>query len=229
MRYFGIDLRMKKSTILVLLIMGVVTMGLAQQKQDRKAIQFSGLVVTEGLSGEPEPLPYTSIAIKGTSRGTISDPYGFFSFVALAGDTVVFSRIGYATVEKQIPDSLKIDRYSWQQIMSSSDYLLPEAVIFPWPSREHFKFDFLAIDVSNELRAKAEENLAEDVLDDLRYTIPVDGTETYSLELDKIATEYRYAGQFKPQNIFSPMAWKQFIEAWRRGDFRKKKKKERGN
>jgi len=215
---------MKKSIVLVLLVLGFVTIVNAQEVEQRRAIQFSGLVVTEGLSGEPEPLPYTSIAIKGTSRGTISDIYGFFSFVALAGDTVVFSRIGYATVEKQIPDSLNIDRYSWQQIMSSSDYLLPEAVIFPWPSREHFKFDFLAIDVSNELRAKADENLAKEVLEDLRYTIPVDGTETYSLELDKIQTDYKYAGQFKPQNIFSPVAWKQFIEAWRRGDFKKKKK-----
>ena len=207
-----------------MLVLGSLSMVSAQRSDGRKAIQFSGLVVTEGVSGEPEPLPYTSIAIKGTSRGTISDIYGFFSFVALAGDTVVFSRIGYGTVEKQIPDSLNIDRYSWQQIMSSSDYLLPEAVIFPWPSREHFKFDFLAIDVSNELRAKADENLAKDVLEDLRYTIPVDGTETYSLELDKIQTDYKYAGQFKPQNIFSPVAWKQFIEAWRRGDFKKKKK-----
>lgn len=194
-------------------------------KDELQAIQFSGLVVTEGASGEPEPLPYTSIAIKGTSRGTVSDQFGFFSFVALSGDTVVFSRIGYRTVEKVIPDSLQIDRYSWQQIMTTNDYLLPEAVIFPWPSREHFKYDFLAIDISNELRQKAEENLAQNVLEELRYTIPVDGKETYSLELDKQQQEYQYAGQFKPQNIFSPVAWKQFIEAWRRGDFKKKKKK----
>jgi hypothetical protein len=221
---------MRKSILFVLFSLSVACIAQAQvEQQDRKAIQFSGMVVTEGVSGEPEALPYTSIAIKGTSRGTISDSYGFFSFVALAGDTVVFSRIGYATVEKQIPDSLKIDRYSWQQIMSSSDYLLPEAVIFPWPSREHFKFDFLAIDVSNELRAKAEENLAREVLEELSYTIPVDGRETYSLELDRIQTDYKYAGQFKPQNIFSPVAWKQFIDAWRRGDFKKKKDKKDRN
>ncbi len=218
---------MTKKYYLILLLIFCISALNAQEKEmeQMKAVQFSGMVVTEGASGEPEPLAYTSIAIKGTSRGTVSDVFGFFSFVALSGDTIVFSRIGYRTVEKVIPDSLQIDRYSWQQIMTTNDYLLPEAVILPWPSREHFKYDFLAIDISNELRAKADENLAQSVLEELRYTVPVDGTETYSLELEKQQEEYYSAGQFKPQKIFSPVAWKQFIEAWRRGDFKKKKKK----
>jgi len=155
---------MNKNLYLIIFFVISVFGLLAQEKKDieqLKAIQFSGMVVTEGPSGEPDALPYTSIGIKGTNRGTVSDTYGFFSFVALAGDTVVFSRIGYRTVEKVIPDSLLIDRYSWQQIMTTNDYLLPEAVIFPWPSREHFKYDFLAIDISNELRSKADENLAK--------------------------------------------------------------------
>ncbi len=211
--------------IFFIVVLFIALNGFAQEVDKDRVIQFSGLVVTEGPSGEPTPLPYTSIAIKGTSRGTVSDVYGFFSFVALAGDTVVFSRIGFRTVEKVIPDSLLIDRYSWQQIMTENDYLLPEAVILPWPSREHFKFDFLAIDISDELRAKADENLAANVLNELRYTIPVDGGETYSLEFQKQQQEYIYAGQFKPQNIFNPIAWKQFIDAWRRGDFKKKKTK----
>jgi len=216
-----------KMSLRVILILGICFFNFCAlvAQEEVKPIQFSGVTVTEGGKGEPEALPYTSIAIKGTSRGTVSDIYGFFSFVALSGDTVVFSRIGYQTVEKRIPDSLTIDRYSWQQIMTQGNYLLPEAVIVPWPSREHFKFDFLAIDISNQLRQKAEENLATQVLEELRYTVPVDGRETYSLVFDKQQQTYRYSGQFKPQNIFNPVAWKQFIEAWRRGDFKKKKKK----
>lgn len=215
-----------KLSLRVIIIVSVCLLSVftVMAQEEQRAIQFSGVTVTEGANGEPEVLPYTSIAIKGTSRGTVSDIYGFFSFVAVAGDTVVFSRIGYQTVEKGIPDSLTIDRYSWQQIMSQDNYLLPEAVIVPWPSREHFKFDFLAIDITNQLRQKAEENLAKQVLEELRYTVPVDGAETYSLVFEQQQQDYRYSGQFKPQNIFNPVAWKQFIEAWRRGDFKKKKK-----
>lgn len=212
----------------VLLILVLFAFGSSQvlsQEEQRKAIQFSGVVVTEGANGEPIPLTYTSIAVKGTSRGTVSDAFGFFSFVAQTGDTIIFSRIGYQTVEKAIPENLEFDRYSWQQIMSQDNYLLPEAVIYPWPSREHFKFDFLALDISDQLREQAEENLASQVMDELRYTIPADGRETYSLVQDMQQQTYQYSGQFKPQNIFNPVAWKQFIEAWRRGDFKKKKKK----
>jgi hypothetical protein len=41
------------------------------------------------------------------------------------------------------------------QPMSEDNILLPEAVIFPWPSKEHFKQEFLEIDITNELRENA--------------------------------------------------------------------------
>ena len=37
------------------------------------------------------------------------------------------------------------------------------------------------------------------------------------------AQKYYYAGQAPPQNIFNVFAWAQFIEAWKRGDFKRKK------
>ncbi len=189
-------------------------------------IQFSGIVVTEDEYGEPTPLPYVNVAILGTSRGTVSDFDGFFSIVALEGDTVVFSRIGYKTVEFTIPDTLESQRYSWYQIMSQDNILLPEAVIYPWPSREHFKIELLAMDISNELRSQSEKNLAKEVMNRLEYTVPIDGAEAYSFETKRTFDNTRYSGQYKPQNIFNVVAWKQFIDAWKRGDFKRKKKKD---
>jgi len=29
-------------------------------------------------------------------------------------------------------------------------------------------------------------------------------------------------GQVPPQNIFNPIAWAEFIQAWKRGDFKRK-------
>jgi len=59
----------------------------------------------------------------------------------------------------------------------------------------------------------------------MRYTVPTDGKEVVTRELAANAAEYYYEGQFKPQNIFNPLAWKRFVDAWRRGDFKNKKKK----
>lgn len=199
--------------------------GYGQKIQQDSVIQFSGLVVTDGADGEAIPLPYTNIGILGTSRGTSSDADGYFSIVAQKGETVRFTRIGFKDVDYTIPDTLSQTLYYYIQIMSEDENILPEAVIFPWPDREYFKYEFLAIDISDDLREKAEENLAADVLEELRYTVPADGGEATNIVLRENAQNFQYVGQTKPQNIFNPLAWKKFIDAWKRGDFKKKEKK----
>lgn len=194
------------------------------EKEYVQIVEFSGKVVFDD-NGEPAPLPYTNVAVQGTNRGTYTEFDGFFSLIALPGETVVFSRIGYKTVEIKIPEKLVTDRYTWIQIMSEDIYTLSEAVIMPWPSAEHFKQEFFEIDISNELRENALANLAEEKLKEIRYSVPVDGRETTSLVIRQQANDYVYTGQFRPQNIFNPIAWKNFVEAWKRGDFKSKDKK----
>jgi len=208
--------------IFFLTITGFLT---AQQNRDRDfAIQFSGVVVTEDENtGDVIPLPYTNISIKGTSRGTISALDGFFSLVALRGDTIVFSYLGYRTVEYVLPDSLDRHYYSYYQIMSKNDILLPEAVIYPWPSREHFKQEFLAMDVNEELQKKARENLAEEVLRKMISEVPGDANEAIDLHLRQQAQAATWTGQFRPMKIFDLVSWQKFIQAWKNGDFKKKK------
>lgn len=204
-----------------MLTLGVV----AQNKQPENfAIQFSGVVVTEDeKTGEVIPLPYTNISIKGTSRGTISALDGFFSLVALRGDTISFSYLGYRTVEYVLPDTLDKHYYSYYQIMSKDDILLPEAVIYPWPSRKYFKQEFLAMDVNEELQQKARENLAEEVLRKMINEVPVDGNEAVDLQLRQQAQAATWSGQFRPMKIFDLVSWQKFIKAWKNGDFKRKK------
>lgn len=215
-----------KKYILLLLIVQLSGFVIGQET-DKQVIQFSGVVVTEDEKGEMTPLPYTSIGVKGTSRGTYAEIDGFFSLAAYRGDTLVFSRIGFQTVEHTVPDSLESNFYSWYQVMSEDDLLLPEAVIFPWPSREHYKQEFLALDISNELRQRAEDNLAEEILDRMQSAVAPDGENSFELEQAKRQVAYQYSGQFKPQKIFDVVAWSKFIQAWKNGDFKRDKKKDK--
>jgi len=204
------------------LVICATSLALAQAQQD-SVIQFSGRVVTSD-GDNLIPLPYTSIGIVGTSRGSNADQEGFFSFVALKGETVRFSRIGYKDADYTVPDTLSQSLYFYVQIMTEDSILLPEAVIYPWPDREYFKYEFLAIDISDDERERLQQNLAQEVLAEIRYSVPADGNEVADLELRQRASEYYYEGQIKPQNIFNPLAWKRFVDAWRRGDFKNKKK-----
>ncbi len=216
---------MKQIISLLVIILGC-NYAFAQtvDKDSSQVIQFSGVVVTQDDLGEMVPLPYTSVAIMGTDRGTYAEIDGFFSIAARRGDTLVFSRIGFETVKHSVPDSLDSNFYSWYQVMSIDDVLLPEAVIFPWPSREHYKIEFLALDISNELRQRAEENLAEEILQRMQSAVSPDGENSFELEQAQRQAAYQYAGQFKPQKIFDVIAWSKFIKAWKNGDFKRKKK-----
>lgn len=50
-------------------------------------------------ASEPSGLPGVSIVVKGTSKGTITDAEGKYTIEAVAGETLVFSFVGYTTQE----------------------------------------------------------------------------------------------------------------------------------
>ena len=184
-------------------------------------IQFSGRITDEAGA----KLLYTNIAVKGTSRGTVSDIDGFFSFPVREGETVQFTRIGYHLLEFTIPTNIDGNLYSQDVVMSKDTLFLPEALIFPWPDRDFFEIEFLALEVDEyNVEELAKENLAPEKLAMLRQVLPADGTEVSKIELQQIQRAYYHYGQFRPQNIFSPLSWKKFIDSIRRGDFKSKDK-----
>jgi len=208
---------MKLRLIILLFFIGMTSL---TAQEDKDIIQFSGMVL-DGSNDELYPVPYTNILVKGKGRGTYSDLKGFFSIVVEAGDTIVFSAIGYKTVEYVIPTDLEDKRYSIVQLMTQDTINLPETVVFPWPSREHFKLEFLAMDVTPELQRRASENLAAETLAKMRNEVPTDGVENANFYLRQQSREFYHIGQQPPMNIFNPVAWKQFFDAWKDGDFKR--------
>ncbi len=194
------------------------------EKEKNNLIQFSGLVITN-MDGDMVPVPYASIFLPNKKRGTYADYRGFFTIVVEKGDVIRFNCIGFEPVTKTVPDTLSQSRYSIVQIMAQDTLTLPEAVIFPWPSREHFKIEFLKMDVTPELQRIATKNLANEYLAEARKNpdmVPYGGRESANFYLRQQAREYVYIGQTPPMNIFSPLAWAQFFKAWKDGDFKKK-------
>ncbi len=210
----------KYLVILLLFILGSSTV-YGQESLNDSLIQFSGLVVTEE-NGELVPLELTNISILNTNRGTYSTIDGLFSIVAVKGETVRFSAIGFQTVDFTIPSDLEENRYSIYQIMTADTINLPEAFVYPWPSREHFRQEFLAMEVNTQLQSRAEDNLEASVMAKLRENLPTDGIESGTYFLRKQAESYYSFGQAKPMHILNPIAWAKFIKAWKDGDLKKK-------
>ena len=187
-----------------------------------RVVQISGKVLTE----ENEKLvllPYAVVAVKGTNRGTYTDLTGFFSIVVRTDETLVFSVLGYKDAYYPIPDTLTGDYFSLVQILYRDTFMLPVAVIYPWPDPDNFNQEFLAMDVHDDLEDIAAENVSAETMQFLRENLPSDGPEHTQLYLKQQNQKYYYEGQIRPVQLFNAFAWKEFIQAWKRGDFKKKK------
>lgn len=213
---------MKKTLLIAIsFLISVVAFG----QEDDDLIQFSGVVITgDSLS----PVPFTNVLIEQSNRGTMTDYYGYFSFVAQKGDSILFSAVGFQRSRYVIPDSLESNKYSLIQIMVQDTIQLQPAVVYPWPTREQFKEAFLALEVPDTDADRAARNLARaDMLARMDAAMP-SGGETFKYSMQQYQSQIYYAGQAPPQNIFNPLAWAKFIEAWKRGDFKSERERGKG-
>ncbi len=191
--------------------------------QGKKVIQFSGFIYSNTLN--QTPLPYAGIGILKTRHGTYTDGNGFFSMAAETGDTIFCSYLGYKSKLLILPSQLKDDRYFQNIFLDQDTFLLEPAIVYAIPSKEHFRPEFLEMDVSDKMKEIAQQNIAQEVLATLAPHTPSDGMAGVSLYFAEESQKMYYDGQFKPQRIFDAFAWAKFIEALKRGDFKKKKKK----
>lgn len=207
------DMRLIKSLLRVF-IFGFTLVISKVQAQDPDLIQFSGVVVE---SDSLRPVPYTKVIIKSSYRGTISDYYGYFSFVAQKSDTIVFSAIGYRKSEYVIPDTLSGNKYSLIQVMHYDTITLKETIIFPWPTRDQFKEVFLNMNIPDDDLSRASKNLDRQELMSKYESVPMEGSLAYKQHMQQYQTRLYWAGQYPPNNLLNPFAWAQFIDMWRKG------------
>lgn len=185
-------------------------------------IQFSGVVV-EGDS--LRPVPYASIMVKNSYRGTVSDYFGYFSFVAQKGDTMEFSAIGYRDAVYVIPDTLTTNKYSLIQVLATDTVYLRTTEVYPWPSKEQFKQAFLQLNIPDDDLARATKNMDRAEMRERMSTMAADANLNYKYSQQQYQSRLYYAGQLPPNNLLNPIAWSKFIKAWKNGDFKNKKKK----
>jgi len=181
-------------------------------------VQVSGLVVTgDSLS----PLPYATVYRTRDQRGTMTDVNGFFSIPALEGDTIQFSSTGYLSRTVIIPDGGERNRVSIVQAMSHDTVMVNQAFVYPWPSRERFKQEFMALGLDENDFAPG--NLAMDPFEiyDRLVDIGLDGQASATEQLRQISIQQDNQSHGQTNNLLNPVAWAKFIQALRNGDLRR--------
>ncbi|MCB9169247.1 MAG: carboxypeptidase-like regulatory domain-containing protein [Flavobacteriales bacterium] len=198
----------------------LISLPLLAQRGDKDLVQFSGVVVT---GDSLQPVPFTNILIKNSYRGTMSDVYGYFSFVAQEGDTVLFSAVGFQRSQFVIPIDLDERKYSMIHQMYRDTVQLGELQVFPWPSREQFREAFLNLDLAHDDEQFMARNLSDAEMLQRMENLSPDAYQSFQYQMALDQTRLYAQGGTPVINLFNPIAWAQFLQAWKNGDFKKKK------
>jgi hypothetical protein len=183
-------------------------------------VQLFGVIMTaDSLRG----IPSASVIVEGKGRGTITTGDGVFSIAVMKGDHITFSSVGYKNNTITIPTSLLENQYSVIQLLISDTAYLPATILKPRPTKEQFERDFLNNRMPDDAYEVARKNTDEAQRRILLNSLPADGREAVNYQLKQQTNKYYYAGQVPPMNIMNPAAWADFISAWKRGDFKRKK------
>lgn len=211
---------MKRISLILIGLLYFAQTSPAQEKSNQEHfIQLSGIVVDDdSLRG----IPFVSVIVKGTKRGTITDFYGFFSVVAQPGDELQFFSINHKNAVYKLEDTLSLKHYYVIQRLLKDTILLADVDVYPWPSKEEFKKAFLNLDLSETDYDRAAKNLDRNDLSYAERNLKMDAQANYRYAMQQYLTKVYTTGQYPVNNLLNPIAWAQFIDAWRQGKFKKK-------
>ncbi len=188
--------------------------GYAQNDQEKKVVQFTGIVVDQdGVS----QLPGVHVYVPKSGRGTTTNVYGYFSMPALVGDEVVVSAVGYLKQHFTIPEG-KNNRVNVVFKMEEDTIYLQNVDINPFPSEREFKEIILALNLPDENKMLGDRLDGASLALMLRST-PYDASLNARYYFDQ--QFYYMQDNFGPRSnpFLNPFAWSRFIQSL------KKKKK----
>jgi hypothetical protein len=185
-----------------------------------KLVQINGVVMTsDSLYGIPDAI----VSVKNQSKGTYTSDKGVFALVCFKGDTIQFRSLGFNSKEYVVPENINGNTISLVQLLSQDTFFLNETIIHALPSKENFNYAFQNLNLEDDRYEIARKNSDLAMMRMMSVILRPDGRAGQAYAQKDAAYRAAYAGQQQPMNILSPIKWGQFIEAWKRGDFRKKK------
>lgn len=191
-----------------------------QASAQENIIQINGVTMT---ADSLRAVPGVTVLVKNRNRGVYSSDMGVFSIVVYKGDTLQFSALGFRTKEYPIPHDIAGAYFSMIQLMVQDTFYLPETIIRPVPSKDEFEYAFRNWRIPDDKYEIARKNTDALTLRALAYTLPRDGRESQAIYQNLQAQQAYYYGQVRPITVMNPLAWAEFFEAWKRGDFRNKR------
>jgi hypothetical protein len=190
-----------------------------QTRNDSDLVQFTGCVVSLDSS---KTIPFVSIRIEGSRRGTYSDMQGYFSFVAKKSDVIVFSCIGFEPRYYKFPSEIKGSKFKTVVTLVEDTFMLSEAVIISHPTPEQLDYMFSRIELPENGYNLAMQNLRQKPLAEMALNMESDGSENARYRFNDYSNKAYYNGQPQPIPVLDIVAWSKFLKSLEKGDLKRK-------
>lgn len=199
----------------MLLLVSLAEQSHAQSKE--QIVQVSGMVMNADSS---DVVRGVNIYNPYNGRGTSSDIKGWFSYPFLAGDTILFSAIGYKNRMIVVPEDVG-DRFTVIMALEEEVIQLPDVEINPFPTEEIFKEAIMAMNL-NEQQENVLRSFEPALVQELVRTMPIEGSADLNYRYMMNQQFYNLQNSAGPRTnpLLNPFAWSQFIKS-----LKKKKKK----
>lgn len=188
----------------------------AQRPSGERLVQFSGIITDIDST---TVVPYVTITnLTSKKQQYAADYRGYFSFIVKAGDSLMFTAIGYKSFKTVIPIINPDSKYTAMVKLKSEVINLPTVRIFPWATTEEFTREFLALKLADDDMAIAKKNLSRESINGMIISLPRDGGEiasqNYRYNFDRMINQ----NMVPTYNILNPFAWGNFVQQILEGD-----------
>lgn len=182
---------------------------LAGLAQEPTVYQLSGMILSATTG---EPVPYVSIRVGRTRRGTVANADGFYSLPVVRGDTLYFSALGYKRARFSVSEYL--NAYSGdtsQGFIYAVHYLVEDTIELPTVriqsirTPEELKTALLNIPLETQTQT-ARDNVSPELIAYFIQNLPADPQERIKIAQQRYRDLY-YERTLRPvYPILDPIA-----------------------
>lgn len=205
-----------KYSLTIILLFFVATVFAQEETKSNKLVQFSG-IITDADSNAV--VPYVTITNLSFKEQKYNANYqGYFSFVAHAGDTVVFSAVGFTSKTFVLPKEIADRKYTAMIKLKSEIVYLQTVRVNPWATVEEFTKDFLSMKVADDDMAIAKRNLSPKSIKGMSMTLSPDAQEIGNMNYRNNFDRMMNVNMRQTNPLLNPFAWGKLMQTIFSGD-----------